>query len=169
MSVKKVFVMGAALAMTVGLLAGTASAHHGQGGGCRQSWKCSIPACTVEDCHEAGRHIHDGVVYTGSGLEKTRQIALCPMEGCEETGRHVHDGITYCGYAHGCGYCDGSCQIALCPVEGCEETGRHVHDGIAYCGYAHTGGWCDGSGSCQASTSNGCVPVYGGHHHGRHH
>lgn len=130
MSVKKVFVMGAALAMTVGLLAGTASAHHGQGGGCRQSWKCSIPACTVEDCHEAGRHVHDGVVYTGSGLEKTRQIALCPVEGCEETGRHIHDGITYCGYAHGCGYCDGSCQ---------------------------------------ASTSGGCEPVYGGHHHGHHH
>ena len=163
-SFRKTAAAAAALAVAAGLMAGTALAHHGRGGACG-SWKASVSVCTVEGCHETGRHTHSGTVYAGQGLEKSRQIALCPLEGCTEEGRHVHEGVTYCGYGHGGGYCDGSCQIGLCPVEGCAETGRHVHDGTTYCGYGHGNGYCDGS--CWGNTTD--VPAFGGHHRGCHH
>lgn len=177
MTLKKVCSAGMALALAAGLLAGTASAHHGQGGHCRQTWKSQISVCTVEDCCETGRHLHNGVIYAGRGLEKTApesevRIAVCPLEGCTQTGRHIHEGVSYCGYAHADGYCDGTCQVALCPLEDCGETGLHTHGETHYCGYAHTCGYCDGT--CQAgspvySEPAESVPVCGGHHHGGHH
>lgn len=83
---------------------------------------------------------------------------ICTVEGCDKTGLHTHDDVTYCGYAHGCGYCDGSCgAVAVCTVEGCDKTGHHTHDEKTYCGYAHGCGYCDGScGAVAVCTVEGC-------------
>ena len=66
---------------------------------------------------------------------KTNTVCeLCPVEDCTRTGLHVHDNVTYCGYAHGGGYCDGSCgAVAVCAVEGCAQTGYHSHNEQTYC------------------------------------
>lgn len=96
---------------------------------------------------------------------KTNAICgLCTVKGCEETGYHVHDEKMYCGYAHECGYCDGSCDpVKVCGVEGCTKVGHHMHDDKTYCGYAHECGYCDGT--CDAVRTcgvDGCTKT--GHH-----
>ena len=105
-----------------------AAAHHGGGRhGCRTA--AQIPACTVEGCAIAGRHLHNGVTYCGT---------------------HHADGVCTAGCYH-----QGSGQwVPACTVEGCTLTGRHVHDGETYCGAHHAGGFCT-TGCYGAHTSGG--------------
>lgn len=51
------------------LLAVPASAHCGHGGYRQQTSQpvaTAYPACTVDGCNIAGRHLHDGVTYCGT-------------------------------------------------------------------------------------------------------
>ncbi len=137
----------------------------------------AVPVCTVADCTENGRHLHNNVLYcgaehTGSACDGSCLThALCTVEGCTVAGQHVHDGVLYCGAEHAGGVCDGSCQTyALCPVEGCTTAGQHQHDSVTYCGSAHGCGYCDGA--CQTvrqGAGQTAYPSGRGHHHGGHH
>lgn len=84
--------------------------------GCHRQTKVSCyPTCTVEDCTENGRHMHDGEYYCGydheGGYCDGTCYPVCTVEDCTEKGRHAHDGEYYCGYDHESGYCDGSCTV----------------------------------------------------------
>lgn len=97
-----------------------ACGHHGGKGGQTQ-----VTVCTVKDCTQPGRHVHNGVIYCGyahtAGVCDGKCLALCPVESCTLTGRHVHNGTTYCGSCHEAGFCDGSCSAG--------NTGGHHHGG----------------------------------------
>ena len=150
---------GALCAVLAAMLIVPAAAHGCRGGRGhhRQNVQTAVTVCPYEDCAEAGRHIHNGVLYCGyshsGGVCDGNCRALCPFKDCELTGRHTHDGVTYCGYCHEAGYCDGAC-LALCPFEDCELTGRHTHDGVTYCGASHDCGYCDGT--CAVRAHHGC-------------
>lgn len=174
MRIKRVFGLGAVSILLSAMFVMPVSAH----GHHRQTQAAAVTnavctVCTVEDCTQAGLHIHNDTTYCGYAHESgycdgsCGAIGVCYVEGCAETGYHSHNQTTYCGYDHGCGYCDGSCgAIGVCYVEGCTQTGHHSHDYGTYCGYNHASGYCDGS--CVPVTTGGSQGRGGHHGRGRH-
>lgn len=80
MKIKKFLATATVCAALAGLLALSASAH---GGHHRRSTQTYYPTCTVENCTQAGTHLHDGVNYCG----------------------HAAGGCTGHGYGHRGGHC----------------------------------------------------------------
>lgn len=63
MRLGKLLTAAAAAAMVSVLLVMPVSAHHGHHRQAAADTGC--PVCTVEDCTEEGRHLHDGEYYCG--------------------------------------------------------------------------------------------------------